>query len=72
MEQKFCQSCGMPIDDSTFGKEANGSKNEDYCHYCYADGHFTKECTMDEMIEFQYSKSLRGVPKWHNSSCQEP
>ena len=51
MEQKFCQSCGMPIDDSTFGKEANGSKNEDYCHYCYADGHFTKECTMDEMIE---------------------
>ena len=51
MEQKFCQSCGMPIDDSTFGKEADGSKNEDYCHYCYADGHFTKECTMDEMIE---------------------
>ena len=51
MEQKFCQSCGMPIDDSTFGKETDGSKNEDYCHYCYADGHFTKECTMDEMIE---------------------
>lgn len=51
MEQKFCQSCGMPIDDSTFGKEADGSKNEEYCHYCYADGHFTKECTMDEMIE---------------------
>ena len=50
MEQKFCQSCGMPIDDSTFGKETDGSKNEDYCHYCYADGHFTKECTMDESL----------------------
>ena len=37
MEQKICQSCGMPIDDSTFGKEADGSKNQDYCHYCYAD-----------------------------------
>ena len=24
MEQKFCQSCGMPIDDSTFGKETDG------------------------------------------------
>lgn len=23
-------------------------------------------------VGFQYSKSLRGVPKWHNSSCQEP
>ena len=33
MEQKICQSCGMPIDDSTFGKEADGSKNQDYCHY---------------------------------------
>lgn len=42
MEQKICKSCGMPIDDSTFGKEADGSKNQDYCHYCYADGHFTK------------------------------
>ena len=51
MKNKICQSCGMPIDDSTFGKEADGSKNQDYCHYCYADGHFTKECTMDEMIE---------------------
>lgn len=51
MEQKFCQSCGMPIDDSTFGNETNGSKNEEYCHYCYAGGHFTSNCTMDEMIE---------------------
>lgn len=51
MEQKFCHSCGMPIDDSTFGKEANGSNNEEYCHFCYADGKFTSDCTMDEMIE---------------------
>ena len=51
MEQKICQSCGMPIDDSTYGKEADGSNNEEYCHYCYADGHFTIDCTMDEMIE---------------------
>lgn len=51
MEQKFCQSCGMPIDNSTFGKEANGNNNEEYCHFCYADGKFTNDCTMDEMIE---------------------
>ena len=43
MEQKICQCCAMPIDETTFGTEADGSKN--------ADGHFTKECTMDEMIE---------------------
>lgn len=51
MEQQFCQSCGMPVNDSTFGKEADGSSNEDYCHYCYAEGRFTRDCTMDEMIE---------------------
>ena len=52
MEQKFCQSCGMPLSDATvLGTETNGSKNEEYCCYCYADGHFTVDCTMDEMID---------------------
>lgn len=51
MEQKICQCCAMPIDESTFGTEANGSKNEEYCLYCYKDGQFTSDCTMDEMIE---------------------
>lgn len=50
MEERICQSCAMPIDSSTFGKEADGSLNEDYCHYCYANGQFTMDCTMDEMI----------------------
>lgn len=51
MEQKICQCCAMPIDESTFGTEANGNKNEEYCLYCYKDGQFTSDCTMDEMIE---------------------
>ena len=52
MEQKFCQSCGMPLSDATvLGTETNGSKNEEYCCYCYVDGHFTVDCTMDEMID---------------------
>ena len=29
----------------------HGSKNEDYCMYCYKDGKFLQDCTMDEMIE---------------------
>lgn len=31
MEQKICQCCAMPIDETTFGTEADGSKNEEYC-----------------------------------------
>ena len=50
-EMKFCQSCGMPLTEEVLGTNADGSKNEDYCIYCYKDGRFLQECTMDEMIE---------------------
>ncbi|MBO7652558.1 MAG: zinc ribbon domain-containing protein [Bacteroidales bacterium] len=52
MGQKFCQSCGMPLNNEVLGTNADGSKNEEYCMYCYKDGKFTNDCTMDEMIEF--------------------
>ena len=51
-QMKFCQSCGMPLTDEILGTNADGSKNEDYCTYCYKDGKFTQDCMMDEMIEF--------------------
>ena len=51
MKQKFCQSCGMPLTDEVLGTNADGTKNEDYCMYCYKDGKFLQECTMEEMIE---------------------
>jgi general stress protein 26 len=50
-EMKFCQSCGMPLTDEVLGTNADGSKNEDYCMYCYKDGKFLQDCTMEEMIE---------------------
>ena len=50
-KMKFCQSCGMPLTDEILGKNADGSKNEDYCIHCYMDGKILQECTMDEMIE---------------------
>ena len=48
---KFCQSCGMPLTDEVLGTNADGSKNEEYCMYCYREGKFLQDCTMDEMIE---------------------
>ena len=49
---QFCQSCGMPltrIEDC--GTNADGSTNFDYCQYCYKDGHFLQDMTMEQMIE---------------------
>lgn len=49
---KFCQSCGMPLSEEVLGTNADGSKSEDYCMYCYKDGAFTASLTMEEMAEY--------------------
>ena len=51
-EMQFCQSCGMPLTDEILGTNADGSKNHDYCIYCFKDGAFTGNFTMEEMAEF--------------------
>ena len=51
MEEKVCQSCGMPMKEETYGSEADGSKSKDYCSYCYDKGSFTSDCSLDEMVE---------------------
>ncbi|WP_328797885.1 zinc ribbon domain-containing protein [Heyndrickxia oleronia] len=41
MNQVFCQSCGMPMKESSvFGTELTGEKNKEFCLYCYENGEF--------------------------------
>ncbi len=53
MEQKLCQSCGMPLTKAEeFGTEKDGSKSNDYCVYCYSGGEFlTPNETVEQMID---------------------
>ena len=40
--QLVCQCCGMPLnEDGLISREPDGSYNEDYCKWCYANGEFT-------------------------------
>ena len=49
--QLVCQCCGMPIsDDAILGRDKDGTLNEDYCKWCYADGTYTYH-DMDELID---------------------
>ena len=48
--QLFCQCCGMPMDDAIIGKDKDGTPNEEYCQWCYADGTYTYS-DMDNLIE---------------------
>ena len=52
MEQKICQSCGMPMITEQYGTNADGSRNEKYCSYCFADGKFISDCSLEEMVDF--------------------
>ena len=46
----ICQCCGMPLEDEIISRNKDGSMNEDYCKWCYADGTYTYS-NMDDLIE---------------------
>ena len=52
--QLFCQCCGMPLtEDGQISRETDGSFNEEYCTWCYADGKFayaSKEALLDFLL----------------------
>lgn len=62
MEEKICQSCGMNMKSAPdFGTNANGTPNQEYCTYCYQNGAFTRETTMEEMLE----TNLKYLDHWN-------
>jgi len=46
----ICQCCGMPLEDDIIGRNEDGTMNEDYCKWCYADGTYTYS-DMDDLID---------------------
>lgn len=50
--QLICQCCGMPLtDDATISREPDGTFNESYCKWCYADGQFAYT-DLTQLIDF--------------------
>lgn len=49
----ICQSCSMPMaTEEMKGNNKDGTKNEEYCIYCYPNGDFNKpDETFEEMLE---------------------
>ena len=48
-QKLICQCCGMPLEDEIIGRNKDGSLNEEYCKWCYAQGTYTYS-DMDELI----------------------
>jgi hypothetical protein len=64
---KCCQSCGLPWDKDPQGggTEANGTKNDRYCSYCYQSGSFVQpEWTASDMQQYVMGiLTKRGFPE---------
>lgn len=53
--QLICQCCGMPLnEDDLISREQDGSYNEDYCKWCYADGKFAYQ-SKDSLLDYLVS-----------------
>lgn len=47
----ICQCCGMPLDDASISREPDGTFNEGFCKWCYADGKFVYT-SLEELTDF--------------------
>ena len=63
--QLICQCCGMPLnEDASISREKDGSYNEDYCKWCYAEGKFvyqSRESLLDYLVEHMPNPDNLGV-----------
>ncbi len=49
-QQLICQCCGMPLTDEILSRNRDGTINEDYCQWCFADGTYTYS-SMDDLMD---------------------
>ena len=49
-QQLICQCCGMPLEETIFSREKDGSVNNSYCKWCYAEGTYMYS-DMDDLID---------------------
>lgn len=47
----ICQCCGMPLDDTSISREADGAFNEEYCKWCYTEGKFVYS-SVEQLTDF--------------------
>lgn len=51
MPKHVCESCGMILAPDDYGTDAAGHEDEHFCKWCYEQGEYTYETTMEAMIE---------------------
>ena len=58
----YCQSCGMVLTrDEERGTEADGSRSETYCVYCYQQGQFLAEWNRANRLDLDEAEARAGL-----------
>ncbi|MCI9644839.1 MAG: helix-turn-helix domain-containing protein [Oscillibacter sp.] len=65
-----CQSCGMPLAPEQMGRNPDGSLNGHYCKWCWDNGDFLRDCTLEEMVE-QCLPHMPGDPEANRAYMTE-
>lgn len=74
MEKTICQSCSMPIEaENLFGTNKDGSLNKDYCIYCYKDGKFIHDVSLEQYIEMnvQFASQAKMTEAEMRAHCEK-
>ncbi len=69
-----CQSCSMPIEqEEHIGTNSDGSKNRDYCAFCFKDGNFTDNMGLEEFIEnsLQFASQIGMSKEQMKEHCEK-
>ena len=65
-----CQSCGMPLTPEQMGQGPDGTLNQHYCKWCWDNGDFLRDCTLEEMVE-QCLPHMPGDPEANRTYMTE-
>ena len=65
-----CQSCGMPLTPEQMGRNPDGTLSRHYCKWCWDNGDFLRDCTLEEMVE-QCLPHMPGDPEANRTYMAE-
>lgn len=68
-EGNYCQSCGMPFKQpEDRGAEADGTTTNDYCKWCYPNGSFADDKSLEDYIEYDAEYMAKGTGISHDEA----
>lgn len=70
INRRYCQSCGMPLRfdvEEYLGTNIDGSRSDEFCHYCLKDGHYTVDVSLSEMVDI-WVKHTDGYNRYAGTS----